>query len=99
MSTTEQRLIERIESLQTKLNQAKEKHRMIEARKRATDQKKKRADETRRKILVGASVLGKVERNEWPKEKFLAMMDAELTRTDDRALFGLPALEDGSKKK
>lgn len=98
MSTTEQRLTERIEALQAKLNQAKEKRRMIEARKRAVDQKKRRADDTRRKILVGAAVLGKVQRNEWPEEKLRAMLDAELTRPDDRALFGLPELEGGPKK-
>ena len=33
----------------------------------------------------------KVERGDWPKEKLLAMMDATLTRADDRALFDLPA--------
>ena len=53
---------------------------------------KKRADDTRRKILVGAAILAKVESGEWPEKKMLAMMDSALTRKDDRALFGLEPL-------
>ncbi|OYV39706.1 MAG: mobilization protein, partial [Thiomonas sp. 20-64-5] len=62
----------------------------IEARMRAAESKAKRAQDTRRKILVGAAILAKVERGEWPRDKLLAMMEATLTRDDDRALFGLP---------
>jgi len=39
---------------------------------------------------VGAAILAKVERDEWPESKLLALLDATLTRADDRALFGLP---------
>ena len=41
-------------------------------------------------ILVGAAILAKVERDEWPEAKLLALLDTTLTRADDRALFGLP---------
>jgi hypothetical protein len=40
--------------------------------------------------LVGAAILAKVERGEWPKDKLLAMLDSALTRPADRNLFDLP---------
>ncbi len=84
---------ERIAALEAKLKQEKAKKQQIEARKRAVESKKKRSDETRRKILVGAAILAKVERGEWPQEKLLALLDASLTRADDRALFDLPTVQ------
>lgn len=80
---------ERISTLEKKLKQEKAKKLQIEARKRAAESKAKRAIDTRRKILVGAAILAKVERGEWPQDKLLAMLDASLTRADDRALFDL----------
>ena len=82
---------ERIAALETKLKQEKAKKQQIEARKRAAESKAKRSQDTRRKILVGAAILAKVERGEWPQDKLLAMLDVSLTRADDRALFDLPA--------
>ena len=82
---------ERIAALETKLKQEKAKKQQIEARKRAAESKAKRSQDTRRKILVGAAILAKVERGEWPQDKLLAMLDASLTRADDRGLFDLPA--------
>jgi len=83
-------LDERIAALEEQLKQAKAKKRQIEARQRALQSKKQRSEDTRRKILVGAAVLAKVDSGEWPQERFYAMMDAALSRADDRALFGLP---------
>lgn len=79
-----------IANLETKLKQAKAKKQQIEARKRALETKEERAKDTRRKILVGAAILAKVDRGEWPKDKLLSMLDASLSRSDDRALFDLP---------
>ena len=62
----------------------------MEARLRAAAAKVTRQQDTRRKILVGAAILAKVERGEWPKDKLLEMLDSALTRPDDRALFELP---------
>ena len=84
---------ERIAALEAKLKQEKAKKQQLEARKRAAESKAKRAQDTRRKILVGAAVLAKVERGEWPQDKLLVLMDASLTRPDDRALFDLPAIQ------
>lgn len=79
----------RIETLETKLKQAKALKQKQDAQKRAQASKLERQKDTRRKILVGAAILSKVERGEWPKDKLLAMMDSTLTRADDRALFDL----------
>ena len=70
---------ERIAALEAKLKQEKAKKQQIEARKRAALAKVSRQQDTRRKILVGAAILAKVERGEWPKDKLLAMLDAALT--------------------
>ena len=78
-----------IANLEVKLKQAKAKKQQIEARKRALETKEERARDTRRKILVGAAILAKVERGEWPKDKLLSMLDSTLTRSDDRKLFDL----------
>jgi hypothetical protein len=43
----------------------------------------------RRKILVGAVVLAKIEQGEFQQATLDEWLDAALTRLDDRALFGL----------
>jgi len=55
--------------------------------------KRKRQDDTRRKVLAGAVLLANVENGTWPEAELKAMMDKALTRNDDRQLFGLAALE------
>lgn len=79
----------KIKAQETKLKQLKAQKQQIEARQRAAAAKITRQQDTRRKVLVGAVILAKVERGEWPKDKLLAMLDATLTRADDRALFEL----------
>ena len=91
---------DRIADLERRLKQAKALKQQQVARSRAAEKKRQRSDETRRKILVGAVILAKVEHGEWPKERLREWMDKALTRADDRALFGLPTLsEEGSVKK
>ena len=87
-----------IATLETKLKQAKARKQQLEARKRAMDSKKNRANDTRRKILVGAAILAKVERGEWPKARLLDMMSQTLTRLDDRALFDLDGKSEEAKQ-
>ena len=84
---------ERIAALEAKLKKEKAKKQQIEARKRVAESKAKRSQDTRRKILVGAAILAKVDRGEWPQDKLLALMDVSLARPDDRALFDLPAVQ------
>lgn len=91
---------DRIADLERRLKQAKALKQQQVARERAAERKQQRSDETRRKILVGAVILAKVEHGEWPKERLRELMDKALTRADDRTLFGLPTLsEEGSVKK
>ena len=90
MATNIEKARQRVKDLEDKLKQAKALKQKAEARVKAAETKQKRADDTRRKILVGAAILSKVERGEWPKDKMLEMMSQQLTRADDRALFGLP---------
>ena len=80
---------ERIAKLEEKLKQEKARKQKIDARKRSIERRQERTEDTRRKILVGAIVMARVERNDWPRERFMAMLDEALTREDDRELFGL----------
>ena len=64
-------------------------HRNCSSRKKAAQAKRSRQEETRRKVLVGAVVLAKLEDGTYPETEFTAMMDAALTRAEDRRLFGL----------
>lgn len=80
---------ERISSLETKLQQLKTRQARIEARKRALASRRARKDDTRRKILLGATVLARIDAGklDWPTvRRWLA---GHLTRPDDRALFDL----------
>lgn len=81
---------QRIDELQEKLKQAKALKSRIAARHKVAESKKKRTEETRRKILAGALALEMMDRDEGVKTRFMARLDKYLTRTDDRALFGLP---------
>ncbi|WP_113421933.1 mobilization protein [Escherichia coli] len=58
-------------------------------RVRAREQQQKRKEDTRRKVLVGAWMMGKVQNGEWPEQKLIEAMDSYLERDHDRALFGL----------
>ncbi len=84
------RLTERISELETKLKQLKTRQQRIEARARALASRRARKEDTRRKILIGATVLARVDRDELDHADLLAWLDAHLTRDDDRALFELP---------
>ena len=83
------KLDERITGLEEKLKQLRTRQQRIEARKRALLSRRERAADTRRKILVGAIVLAKVEQGELEAARLRAWLDQALTRKDDRELFGL----------
>ena len=85
------KLDEQIASLETRLDQLKTRQQRIEARKRALLSKRARAADTRKKILVGAIVLAKVEQGAFDEKLLRRWLDQALTREDDRALFGLAA--------
>jgi multidrug resistance efflux pump len=89
MATSAASIEAKIKAQEIKLKQLKAQKQQMEARQRAAAAKVTRQQDTRRKILVGAAILSKVDRGEWPKDKLLAMLDSALTRDDDRALFEL----------
>jgi septal ring factor EnvC (AmiA/AmiB activator) len=79
----------RIDALEQRLKQLKIKQQRIEARRRSLESRRARRDETRRKILVGAIVLEKVERGEIEESALQRWLESGLTREEDRALFGM----------
>jgi hypothetical protein len=85
----------RIEALEAKLKQLKVQQQRSEQRARTIAARRSRHAELRRKILVGAVVLAKVEAKEFDEQTLKRWMDENLTRADDRALFGLGAKRGG----
>lgn len=79
----------RIEALEARLKQLKARQARIEARRRALEGRRTRREDTRRKVLVGAIVLGRVERGELTQTVLTTWLEAGLTRDEDRRLFGL----------
>jgi hypothetical protein len=82
-------ITERIETLESRLAQLKAKQHRMEARRRSLESRRARRDDTRRKILVGAIVLAKVEQGVLEESVLRGWLKGALTRADDRALFGL----------
>ena len=80
---------EQIEKLQERLRRLKARQAVVEARRRALEGRRERKADTRRKILVGAIVLAKVEQGAMPECQLRAWLDTALHRADDRGLFGL----------
>lgn len=89
MSKVAQTIEDQIKKQQDKLNQLKARKQAIEARARTLESKKARAEDTRKKVLIGAAVLAQIENNPEGQERTRLMMDKFLTRDNDRTLFGL----------
>jgi len=84
---------ERISALEGKLKQLKAKQQRIENRRRAFESRKARKADTRRKILLGAIVLARLEQGRLRRQDVNAWLDEALSRAEDRALFELPNSE------
>jgi hypothetical protein len=84
------RRLAKIEELEAKLRQLKERQQAVEARRRTLESRRERKADTRRKILVGAIVLAKVEHGEMDRALLGQWLEQGLVREDDRRLFGLP---------
>jgi hypothetical protein len=81
--------VEKIAQLEEKLRQLKAREQAIEARRRTLESRRSRKADTRRKILVGAIVLAKVDRGEIAAADLRSWLEAALNRADDRGLFGM----------
>jgi hypothetical protein len=79
----------RIESLEQRLKQLKARQQRAQARARTIQNRTARREETRRKVLVGAIVLARVEQGLLTEAVFRDWLDAALLRQEDRTLFGL----------
>lgn len=90
------KLDEQITALATRLKELKSRQQRISARQRALEARRNRKSDTRRKILVGAIVLAKVEAGEIEEKQFRQWLDQALTRPEDRALFELSSKTDGA---
>ena len=80
---------EKVAKLEEKLKQAKALKAKLEARQRASEAKKTRSDDTRRKVLVGAMLLEQAAHDEATKAELWKKLDGFLVRPNDRKLFGL----------
>ncbi len=89
------KLDEQISTLEEKLKLLKLRAQRIEARKKAIEGKRERKADTRRKILVGAVVMAKVEQKVMDEKLLRGWLDEALSRADDRALFNLPPRSSG----
>ena len=85
------KLDERIATLQERLQQLKARQQRIAARQKSLESSRQRKIDTRRKILVGAMLLARVEQGRTSEAELRAWLDEVLTRPDDRALFDLPS--------
>jgi hypothetical protein len=84
------KLEERISNAEARLKQLKARQARALARKRSIAAKNQRSQDVRRKILVGAIVLARVQAGELAAADLNRWLNAALTRADDRALFDLP---------
>ena len=85
------KLDERIATLQQRLQQLKTQQQRIAARQRTLDARRERKADMRRKILVGAVVMAKIDSGEIDRTVLYRWLDEALTRSDDRELFDLTA--------
>jgi phage shock protein A len=90
-------LEDKIAKAEDKLKQLKAEQQKIDARKKAAEVQRKRQDDTRRKVLVGAVILARLDAGEWPQAEFTAMRDAAISRAEDRRLFGLAVPDDAGQ--
>lgn len=84
---------EQIKTQEEKLKKLKAFKQKQEAIKRAREATEYRANDTRRKILLGALMLDQMEKNEGTKASVMGKLDVFLKRQDDRALFGIEPLK------
>ena len=87
-----EKLNERISTLEQRLKQLKAQQQRSEQRRRSFESRQARKDDTRRKILIGALVMARVQQGRFSEGELRSWLDEALTRADDRALFQLPEL-------
>ena len=89
-----QKLNERISTLEQRLKQLNAQRQRQDQRQRTFESRKARKEDTRRKILIGALIMARVEQGRFSEGELRGWLDEALTRADDRALFGLSVAAD-----
>jgi hypothetical protein len=84
-----------LDKIDEQIKQLTAKKQRIKAKQNAQNRK----DDTRRKILLGAVILKKVESGEWPRERMISLLDDQLTKKGDRSLFDLLPLPEIKEEK
>ena len=77
--------------MELKLKQLKARQQHKDVRARAVEGRRTRREELRRKILVGAIVLAKVEAGEFEGKTLRSWLNPAIAKAEDRVLFGLDA--------
>jgi len=75
---------------EARLKKLKVRQQRAQARARTVAHRTMRREETRRKILVGAVVLARVEQGLLEESVLRGWLEGAVERAEDRALFGLP---------
>ena len=75
-----------IDKLDEKIKQLQEKKKQIQAR----DTAKQRKADTRKKILIGSTIMSAIKNNKMQWSTIKTLLDENLTRDNDRVLFDLP---------
>lgn len=82
-----QKLDERIKKHEERLGQLKAQKQALQAKEKKKMAEQNRSDDTRRKILLGAYMLKKMNENDFERQKILAELNEYLTEPRDRRLF------------
>ena len=82
---------ERVELAAKKLAELKAAKAKADARKKAEAGKERRRLDNKKKILLGAYMLDRMERDADFQAKVIPRLDKFLVRPADRSIFGLPA--------
>lgn len=80
---------EKIEALAAKLKEAKAEKSRAEAKKKALLNKQLRADDTRRKVLLGSLMIQMMEKDPAFKNHVYSQLPSFLTRDNDKKLFNI----------
>lgn len=90
------------EGMSTRLSKLEERRAALAAKLQQIDAQLKtssRKEDTRKKVLIGAVVLNRIELGLESEETLREWLRAGLIRNADRVVFGLPLLEDERAKK
>lgn len=97
MSENIQSLNLKIAEQEKKLKQLKEQKAQAERRAKAAENKRLRANDTRRKVLLGAWLFEMIKQGKISREWVKTNIDPFLKRNADRELFELPLLPEPKK--